>query len=155
MDLSKKYEQGTSNISEIRGKFDEELTKDLMSKKNDFLIQIYEGDMLFPDQRGYSVLLKIKKANDYFIDFEGTRYEINQDIFDNLKILVKGYLEELVKYSAMQTCEYLMENVPEGGNSLYIHIKYGSLIIKLNGNVKGEIKDFCKEFLEKVKEAIV
>ena len=49
MDLSKKYEQGTSNISEIRGKFDEELTKDLMSKKNDFLIQIYEGDMLFPD----------------------------------------------------------------------------------------------------------
>ena len=48
-----------------------------------------------------------------------------------------------------------MENVPEGGNSLYIHIKYGSLIIKLNGNVKGEIKDFCKEFLEKVKEAIV
>ncbi len=41
-----------------------------------------------------------------------------------------------------------------GTASTYIQIKYGNLIIKLEGQIIGEIKEYCNNFKDKVVDII-
>ena len=72
-----------------------------------------------------------------------------------IKDFVTKKLEKLIRYSLSQDKEYLKNNYLLGGTaSTYIQIKYGNLIIKLEGQVIGEIKEYCNNFKDKVVDII-
>lgn len=142
------------SAKEIVEQMQKDLSEELMNYKNDFFLQIYNGDILFLE-RGYKTIVAIKNEDDYYINFEGTKYEINQEILSNIKKRIEDNLDVLIKYSKMQTFDYLTENAPDGGMALSIHIKFGGLVINLNGNVVGEIGNACEGFIEMIREIVL
>lgn len=99
--------------------------------------------------------IKILSKDNYHIKIDGETYELNDNMLKEIKEFVTKDLETLIRYSLSQDKEYLKNNYLLGGTaSTYIQIKYGNLIIKLEGQVVGEIKEYCNNFKEKVVDII-
>lgn len=99
--------------------------------------------------------IKILSKDNYHIKIYEKTYELSDNMLKEIKDFVTKNLENLIRYSLSQDKEYLKNNYLLGGTaSTYIQIKYGNLIIKLEGQVVGEIKEYCNNFKEKVVDII-
>lgn len=99
--------------------------------------------------------IKILSKDNYFIKIDGETYKLNDNMLKEIKNLVAKNLETLIRFSLSQDREYLANNYLLGSSvSTYIQIKYGNLIIKLEGQVKGEIEEYCNNFKDKVVDII-
>lgn len=100
--------------------------------------------------------IKILSKDNYHIKIYGKTYELSENMLKEIKDFVTKNLENLIRYSLSQDKEYLKNNYLLGGTaSTYIQIKYGNLIIKLEGQVIGEIKEYCNNFKDKVVDIII
>lgn len=126
--------------------------------KSDFLLKIKKGLILPKEHPNYyngRINIEIYNENTYSIQIEGKNYSISSVIFSKIKELVENYVEKLIYFSKLETNQYLMENAYEGGSPGSITLKYGQLIIHLNGQVFGEVSDLCIEIINKITDLIL
>lgn len=125
----------------------------------DFGLKIESGAVLPPENPYYNdgrIEMEIFNMENYSIQIEGNNYNIkNQNHFDKIKQFISDNLETLINYSKIQDRNYLNSHIYEGGFGTSIVIKYGQLIINIDGQVKGEIGDFCEQFIQQLKHIIL
>jgi len=120
---------------------------------NDFFIKIKKGLILPKDHQNYyngRIDIEIYDENTYSIQIEGKNYSINNDTFNELKKVIEKNIEKLIFYSKMETKQFLLENSYEGGTPTSIFVKYGQLMINLNGQVFGEIDSLCSNIRDEI-----
>lgn len=120
---------------------------------NDFFIKIKKGLILPKDHQNYyngRIDIEIYDENMYSILIEGKTYSINTNTFNELKKVIEKNLEKLIFYSKMETKQFLLENSYEGGTPTSIFVKYGQLMINLNGQVFGEIDSLCSNIRDEI-----
>lgn len=123
------------------------------SYNNDFSLKIRKGLIVPKDNPNYfngRVDMEIYNENTYSIQIEGKAYTIDSKKFNEIKQIVESNIDKLIYFSKIETKQFLMENAYEGGAPTSITLKCGQLIINLNGQVFGEIGDFCNEFRDKI-----
>lgn len=123
------------------------------SYNNDFSLKIRKGLIVPKGNPNYfngRVDIEIYNENAYSIQIEGKAYTIDSKIFNEIKQIVEGNIDKLIQFSKIETKQFLMENAYEGGAPTSITLKYGQLTININGQVLGEIGDFCNEFKDKI-----
>lgn len=123
------------------------------SYNNDFSLKISKGLIVPKGNPNYfngRVDIEIYNENTYSIQIEGKTYTIDSKIFNEIKQIVDGNIDKLIYFSKIETKQFLMENAYEGGAPTSITLKYGQLTININGQVFGEIGDFCNEFKDKI-----
>lgn len=126
--------------------------------KCDFLLKIKKGLIVPKEHPNYyngRVDIEIYNENSYSIQIEGKSYSIDSILFSEIKNTIENYVEKLIYFSKLETQQYLMENAYEGGSPSSITLKYGQLIINLNGQVFGEISDLCNEIKDKIVNIIL
>ena len=125
---------------------------------NDFFLKIKKGLILpkeHPDYYNGRIDIEIYNENTYSIQIEGKTYSINNNIFNEVKKVVEQYIEKLIYYSKIETKQFLLENSLEGGSPGSIFVKYGQLMINLNGQVFGEVGNLCSEIIDKIISLII
>ena len=125
---------------------------------NDFFIKIKKGLILPKEHQNYyngRVNIEIYDENMYSIQIEGRTYSINNNIFNEIKKVVEQYIEKMIFYSKIETQQFLLENSLEGGSPGSIFVKYGQLMINLNGQVLGEVGNLCSEIIDKIISLII
>ncbi len=125
----------------------------------DFGLKVSSGAVLSPENPYYNVgrvEIEIFNVEKYSIQIEGKDYNIkSQEHFDKIKQFISDNLETLINYSKIQDRNYMNSHAYEGGVGSSIEVKYGQLIINIDGQVKGEIGDFCEQFIEQLKNIIL
>lgn len=139
---------------------DEDLYK---MKRADFVIKIYSGAVVpstHPNYNNDRIKIEIFsfdfiKLGDYLIQIDGKEYNIkSQNLFNNIKKFVSDNLDVLIGWSKHQTNFNLNSNGYEGGKSRSIQIKYGQLVINVNGQVS-DLGSLCDEFINEIKTMII
>lgn len=132
-------------------------------KMADFCIKVYRGAVLHPSHPNYNderVKIEIFSIdfitlNNYSIQIDGKNYNINsQNLFNKIKKFVRDNIDVLISWSKKQTNSNLDNNAYEGGIGRTIIIKYGQLIININGQVR-DIGNLCDEFINELKKLII
>lgn len=132
-------------------------------KRADFVIKIYSGaviPMSHPNYNNDRIVMEIfsfdfVKVDDYTIQIDGNNYNIkSQNLFNRIKKFVSDNLDVLISWSKHQTNYNLNNNAYEGGKSRSIQIKYGQLVINVNGQVS-DLGNLCDEFINELKTMIV
>lgn len=83
----------------------------------------------------------------------GKDYLIDQDLFNKIKRFVSDNLDTLISWSKEQTNSVLENNVYIG-NTSEITVKYGQLIININGQV-ADIEESCNSFINELRDLII
>lgn len=125
---------------------------------SDFYIKIKKGRILPKDNPNYNngrIDLEIYNEDMYSIEIEGKTYQINNNVFNEIKKVIEQYIEKMIYYAKVETKQYLLENALEGGSPGSIFVKYGQLMINLNGQVFGEIGNLCSEIIDKIISLII
>mgnify|MGYP003571365678 CR=1 FL=1 len=137
-------------------KFEDETLK---IKRCDFALIINSGavmPVLHPNYNKDRIKIAIFGINDCDITIDGNRYIIKtQILFNKIKSLVDDNLDSLIDWSKKETNDFLNNNAYDGGISRNIKIKYGQLLININGQVSGEIGKYAEEFINTAKQLIV
>lgn len=125
----------------------------------DFFVKIRAGLIVPKENPNYNigrVCIEIYNEDTYLIQIEGKNYSIkNVNTFTKIKNVVENYMEKLIYYAKLETRQYVLENAYEGGAPTSITVKYGQLTINLNGQVFGEIGDFCSQFQKEIVDLIL
>lgn len=130
---------------------------------SDFAIKIYRGSVLHPSHPKYNNnRIKIEmfsvdfaKLNKYSIQIDGKDYKIrSQNFFNKIKRFVSNNLDILISWSKKQTNENLNNNAFEGGIGSSIQIKYGQLIVNVNGQTM-DLRERCNEFIDELIKLII
>jgi len=122
----------------------------------DFALKLSKGAVIpssHPNEKNglFIEIFNEKKCN---IEIDGKEYKINdKKTFDKIKKYVTDNLNLLVNWSIRQNKFNLDNNLLEGSNC-NIKVKYGNLIINVNGSVK-DIGNLCDNFIEEIKEIII
>lgn len=129
---------------------------------SDFAIKIYRGAVLPPNHPNYNnnrIKMEIysvdfTKLNKCSIQFDGKDYNIkSQNLFNKVKQYISDNLDILISWSISQTNDSLNNNTYKGAKSL-IQIKYGQLIININGHTV-DMQEKCNEFIDELKRMII
>lgn len=124
----------------------------------DFVLKIYRGGMIpkdHPNFNNHRVEIEIygsmlDEAKDSKIEIEGKSYILkSQNLLNKIKDYVRKNLEILINWSIHQNNLNLDNNSYEGGMERTIRIKYGQLIINVNGQVR-DIGDSCDKFINEI-----
>lgn len=130
---------------------------------SDFAIKIYRGAVLHPSHPNYNdnrIKMEIfsadfTKLNKYSIQIDGKDYNIrSQNLFNKIKQFVSNNLDILISWSKRQTNENLNNNAYEGGMGSSIQIKYGQLIVNVNGQTM-DLREMCNEFIDELKNLVI
>ena len=125
---------------------------------NDFVIKIKKGLIRPKDHPNYYngiIDVEIYNENTYSIQIEDKTYSINNNILNEIKKVIEQHIEKMIFYSKIETKQFLLENAIEGGSPGSIFVKYGQLMIDLNGQVFGEIGILCSEIIDKIISLII
>lgn len=128
------------------------------SYNSDFSLKIRKGLIVPKDNPNYfngRIDIEIYNENTYSIQIEDKTYTIDSKKFNEIKQIAESNIDKLIYFSKIETKQYLMENAYEGGAPTSITLKYGQLTINVNGQVFGEIGDFCNEFKNEVVNLIL
>ena len=135
--------------------------RELMS--SDFAIKVYRGAVLHPNHPNYNnnriemkmFSIDFTTLNNYFIQIDGKEYNIkSQNLFNKIKKFVVDNLDVLISCSKSQTNKNLDENAYEGGVASSILIKYGQLVININGQTMN-LREICNQFIDELKKMII
>lgn len=119
----------------------------------DFAIKIYDGGTNASLNTGTEI--SIYSYDKYNIQIEGKEHHIKSiTLFNKIKKLISDNFDTLVLFSKMETKEFISKNMLIGCRR-NITIKYGQLLISINGAINGNIGNFCKEFIEEIKKLII
>ena len=119
----------------------------------DFFIEIKKGLILpkeHPNYHNGRINIEIYDENVYSIQIEGKTYQLNSNTFNEIKKVIEKNIEKLIYYSKIETKQFLSENSYEGGVPTSIFVKYGQLMINLNGQVFGEIDSLCSSIRDEI-----
>lgn len=127
-------------------------------KRCDFALIIDSGLVLpitHPNYNNDRVKIEIFNINNHNIEIDGIKYTIKtQVLFDKIKSFVDKNLDLLIDWSKKETNSFLDNNAYDGGKSRDIQVKYGQLLISVNGQVSGELGMRVEEFINAIKELI-
>ena len=132
--------------------------EEFISPSNDFSIKLKSGSVLpmtHPNYHTNRIDIEILDIEKYSIKIENKEYRINFDVLKKIKEFINKNIEVLIKYSLSQNKKFMLNNSLVGGGARTITIKYGKLIISIDGQVVGEIGEFCKNFMNEIKELII
>lgn len=125
---------------------------------SDFAIKLLKGPVVSSKTSDYEknrIYIEIFDRDEYTISIYGEKYDINsQYLFNKIKNYIQTNLNTLIDCSIRQNRINLDENAYEGGVSRYIKVKYGNLIININGQVS-DIGNLCDDFIETIKKMII
>lgn len=125
---------------------------------SDFALKLYRGGIIpkdHPNFNNHRVEIEIygsmlDEAKDSKIEIEGKIYTLkSQNLLNKIKEYVRKNLETLINWSIHQNNLNLDNNAYEGGMGRSIRIKYGQLIINVNGQVR-DIGDSCDQFINEI-----
>ncbi len=125
----------------------------------DFGIKVSRGTVSLTNQSDDNQInLEILSVNSNEIDtysaqIAGKNYPINQDLFSKIQRFISDNLDTLISWAKEQTNAVLENNV-HIGNTSKITVKYGQLIINVNGQV-ADIEDVCDDFINALRDLIV
>lgn len=138
-----------------------EIQQELMF--SDFVVKLYRGYVLPPEHPNYNddrikiemFSIDFNNLNNYIIEIDGKGYKIkSQTVFNKIKEFVSDNLDVLISWSKSQTNDNLDRNAFEGGMASVIQIKYGQLIVLVNGQTK-DLNELCYNFIDGIKELII
>lgn len=133
--------------------------KYLKMQRCDFALIVNSGSVLpimHPDYNNDRIKIEIYNVENNNVEIDGKNHNINtQVLFNKIKVFVEDKLDELIDWSKKETNQFLDNNSYEGGKSTNIEIKYGQLLIKVNGQVTGELKSQIDDFINELKKLIV
>ena len=124
--------------------------------KNDFVLKIYKGSATYNSTPTIIDVYSIDAMtlSEYNISIDGNKKSIIGNKFvERLKKIIINNLEELVKYSFVQTKEYINYNSYDGGGAWNIILKHGNLYLNIKGQIS-ENSDFCYTFIDKIIDLI-
>lgn len=131
--------------------------EEFISPSNDFSIKLKSGSVLpmtHPNYHNNRIDIEILDIEKYSIKIENKEYRINFDVLKKIKEFINKNLDVLIKHSLSQNKKFMLNNSLFGGTRT-ITIKYGKLIISIDGQVVGEIGEFCKNFINEIKDIII
>lgn len=129
----------------------------------DFMIKLYRGAIVPPSNPNYNnyrveieiYSSKLDEIKGYKVQIEGKDYNIkSQNLLDKIKNHVSDNLDTLINCSLRQDKNNLYKNAYEGGMGKSIRIKYGQLIIFINGQVS-DIRELCDKFIDEIVSLII
>lgn len=124
----------------------------------DFVLYLTRGSVvpqINPNYNKNRVNIKIFNQEKYSIYIDGREYNIKSiQLFNKIKKVVSDNLNILINWSIRQNKFNLDNNAYDGGTARSIKIKYGNLIINVNGQVH-DIGNSCDEFIEEIKQLII
>lgn len=129
-------------------------------QKYDFILKLYSGVVTIKENGTGIIDIAIYsddfiKAKKYSIKIDGKEYSIkNQNLFNKIKQFVTDNLDILISWAKKQTNYYLDSNVYEGGKARNIKVKYGQLILNVNGQNR-EFGSLCDEFINEIVNIII
>ena len=159
-DLSQEYLDDNVTLSkdeyEMLKKFEEETLK---IQRCDFALIVNSGAVLSATNPNYNngrIKIEIFDINNNNIEIDGKKYTIKtQVLFNKIKAFISDNLNVLVDWSKKETNFYLDNNAYEGGKSKNIKVKYGQLLINVDGQVTGDLGKNVDEFINYLKELIM
>ena len=141
---------------ELLKKYEEDSYK---MQRTDFALIINSGAVLPASHVNYNndrVKLEIYDSNNHNIEINGEKYIIKtQALFNKIKSFIDNNLDLLIDWSKKETNYFLDNNAYDGGKSRNIKVKYGQLLINVNGQVSGELGKNIEDFINKIKELII
>ena len=132
--------------------------EDFIAPKNDFSLKIFKGAVIpktHPNYYNNRISIEINSLNDYKIRIEKMSYILTEKRYEVIKNTIEKELNKLIDIAKQEDYNYLLNYGYEGGTSSTIIVKFNGLIIHLNGQVSGNIGEFCNLFIEKIKEIII
>lgn len=103
----------------------------------DFAIKIYDGGT--STRLNIDTEISIYSYDKYNIKIDGKDYHIKSiTLFNKIKKLVNDNFETLILFSKIETKEFISKDILIGC-SRNITIKYGQLLININGAINGNI----------------
>lgn len=132
--------------------------EEFIAPSNDFTIKLQCGSVLpitHPNYYNNRIDIEILDIEKYSIKIEKEEYRINFEVLRKIKEFINKNLNILINYSLSQNKRFMLNNSLEGGGARTITIKYGKLIILIDGQVTGEIGEFCKIFINEIKDIII
>lgn len=161
-DLSQENSNDNVTVSkdeyEMLKKLEEETLK---MQRCDFALIVNSGAVLPTTNPNYNNgRIKIEifdiNNNNNNIEIDGQTYTIKtQVLFNKIKAFISDNLNVLVDWSKKETNFYLDNNAYEGGKSKNIKVKYGQLLINVDGQVTGDLGKNVDEFINYLKELIL
>lgn len=159
-DLSQENSNDNVTVSkdeyEMLKKFEEETLK---IQRCDFALIVNSGAVLpttHPNYNNGRIKIEIFDINNNDIEIDGKPYTIKtQVLFNKIKSFISDNLNVLVDWSKKETNFYLDNNAYEGGKSKNIKVKYGQLLINVDGQVTGDLGKNVDEFINYLKELIM
>lgn len=125
---------------------------------SDFVLKITKGAVIpktNPNYNNNRIDIKIINQEKHSIFIDGKEYAIKSiQLYNKIKKFVSDNLNVLINWSARQNKFNLDNNCYEGGVSRSIKVKYGNLIIIVNGQVS-DIGNLCDQFIEEIKQLII
>lgn len=121
--------------------------------KEDFYIKIYDGGT--STRLNIDTEISIYSYDKYNILIDGKKYHIKSiTLFNKIKKLINDNFDTLVLFSKIETKEFISKNMLFGCNRNII-IRYGQLLININGAINGNVGNFCKDFIDEIKKIII
>lgn len=159
-DLSQENSNDNVSLSkdeyEMLKKFEEETLK---IQRCDFALIVNSGAVVPTTNPNYNngrIKIEIFDINNNNIEIDGKPYTIKtQVLFNKIKAFISDNLNVLIDWSKKETNFYLDNNAYEGGKSKNIKVKYGQLLINVDGQVTGDLGKNVDEFINYLKELIM
>lgn len=133
--------------------------QEFVSLAEDFSIQLKSASILPMGHSDYydnRIDIEIFSVKHYSIQIEEKEYRINFEVLGKIKEVIDKNLEKLIKYSLSQNKSSIFNNdFAEELKTRTILIKYGKLIISIDGRVVGEIGEFSKKIINEIKDIII
>lgn len=131
----------------------------LKIQKCDFALIVNSGAALpttHPNYNNGRIKIEIFDINNNNIEIDGKKYNIKtQVLFNKIKDFIRDNLNVLIDWSKKETNFYLNSNVYEDGNSKNIKVKYGQLLINVDGQITGNLGKNIDEFINCLKDLIL
>ncbi len=119
----------------------------------DFAIKIFDGGTNI--RVNPKIDISIYSHDKYDIQIDGVEHYIKSiTLFNKIKKLIDDNFDTLVLFSKIETKQFISKNILLGC-SRNITIKYGQLMININGAVNGNIGNFCNDFIDEIKKLII
>lgn len=136
--------------------FEEEALK---MQRCDFALIVNSSAVLpitHPNYNNGRIKIEIFDINNNNIEIDEKQYTIKtQVLFNKIKAFISNNLDALVDWSKKETNFYLDNNAYEGGKIKNIKVKYGQLLINVDGQVTGDLGKNVDEFINYLKELIL
>lgn len=125
----------------------------LNMQNTDFGVKVYSGVV---SNNSKNIEIEIYDENNFDIKIEDKRFEVlSKQLINKIRDFIRDNLTSLIECSKRETNSYLENNAYNGGVARTITVKWGLLLINIDGQVKGNIGEFTNDFISHLKELLI